>query len=106
MCKVKEGETTNDFYAFLTTEANKEVGAVHPKAMPVILTRPEEWETWLTAPTPEALKLQRPLADGILEMNGESFRLATSKKTQKQTRHPNIQGGQMTNTEQDEKPAL
>lgn len=34
--KVKEGETTNDLYAFLTTEPNAEVGAVHPKAMSVI----------------------------------------------------------------------
>ena len=38
--KVKEGETTNDLYAFLTTEPNVEVGAIHPKAMPVILTTP------------------------------------------------------------------
>ena len=66
--KVKEGETTNDLYAFLTTEPNKEVGAVHPKAMPVILTTPDEWETWLTAPTPEAMKLQRPLPDGMLKV--------------------------------------
>src|ERR1700757_5363335 len=36
--KVKEGETTNDLYAFLTAEPNAEVGAIHPKAMPVILT--------------------------------------------------------------------
>jgi putative SOS response-associated peptidase YedK len=43
--KVKEGETTNDIYAFLTTEPNAEVGAIHPKAMPVILTTPEEVET-------------------------------------------------------------
>ena len=40
--KVKEGETTNDLYAFLTTEPNAEVGAIHPKAMPVILTTPGE----------------------------------------------------------------
>ena len=39
--KVKEGETTNDLYAFLTTDANEEVGAIHPKAMPVILTTPD-----------------------------------------------------------------
>ncbi len=38
MRKVKEGETTNDLFAFLTTEPNAEVGAIHPKAMPVILT--------------------------------------------------------------------
>ena len=66
--KVKEGETVNDLYAFLTTEPNKEVGAIHPKAMPVILTKSEEIETWMTAPTEEALKLQRPLPDGSLQI--------------------------------------
>jgi putative SOS response-associated peptidase YedK len=66
--KVKEGETTNDLYAFLTTDANAEVGAIHPKAMPVILTTPEEVETWMTAPADEALKLQRPLPDGALRI--------------------------------------
>jgi putative SOS response-associated peptidase YedK len=40
--KVKEGETTNDLFAFRTTEANNVVGAIHPKAMPVILTTPQE----------------------------------------------------------------
>ena len=64
--KVKEGETTNDLYAFLTTEPNKEVGAIHPKAMPVILTKPDEWETWLSADWAKASKLQRPLPDSAL----------------------------------------
>jgi putative SOS response-associated peptidase YedK len=49
--KVREGETTNDIFAFLTTEPNAEVGAVHPKAMPVILRTAEEIDVWLTAPT-------------------------------------------------------
>lgn len=66
--KVKEGETTNDLYAFLTTEPNAEVGAIHPKAMPVILTTTEEIATWMTAPAEEALKLQRPLPDGALKI--------------------------------------
>ena len=66
--KLKEGETTNDLFAFLTTESNAEVGAIHPKAMPVILTEREEIETWLNAPPAEALKLQRPLADGRLRI--------------------------------------
>jgi len=66
--KVKEGETTNDLFAFLTTDANAEVGAIHPKAMPVILTTPEEVEHWLTTPTQEALQLQRPLPDGSLQI--------------------------------------
>jgi len=64
--KVKDGETTDDLYAFLTTEPNAEVGAVHPKAMPVILTKPEEWATWLSAPWSGAKDLQRPLADDAL----------------------------------------
>jgi putative SOS response-associated peptidase YedK len=66
--KVKEGETTNDIFAFLTTEPNAEVGAIHPKAMPVILTKPEELEQWMTAPAKEALELQRPLPDGALRI--------------------------------------
>ena len=42
-------------------------GANHPKAMPVILTTPEEIDTWLTAPAADALQLQRPLPDELLE---------------------------------------
>jgi putative SOS response-associated peptidase YedK len=64
--KVKEGETTNDLFAFLTTEANKVVGAIHPKAMPAILTTRDEIDIWMTAPIAEVLKLQRPLADDAL----------------------------------------
>lgn len=62
------GETTNDLYAFLTTEPNAEVGAIHPKAMPVILTTPGEVETWMTSASEDALKLQRPLPDGALRI--------------------------------------
>jgi putative SOS response-associated peptidase YedK len=36
--------------------------------MPVILTTPEEVETWMTAPPEAALKLQRPLPDGALQL--------------------------------------
>jgi putative SOS response-associated peptidase YedK len=66
--KVKEGETRNTLFGFLTTEPNKEVGNVHPKAMPVILTAPEEIEQWMTAPAEVALKLQRPLPDNRLSI--------------------------------------
>lgn len=65
--KLKEREVTTDLYAFLTTEPNAEVGAVHPKAMPVILIEPDELETWMTAPWAIAKELQRPPADGVLE---------------------------------------
>jgi len=66
--KIKEGMVTTDLFAFLTSEPNAEVRSIHPKAMPVILTTPEEVETWMTAPWEEAQKLQRPLPDGTLRI--------------------------------------
>ena len=66
--KVKEGETTNDLFAFLTTEPNAVVKPIHSKAMPVILTRREQIDAWLSAPNAEALKLQRPLPDDALRI--------------------------------------
>ena len=66
--KVREGETTNDLFAFLTTEPNPVVAPIHPKAMPVILTTRAEVDLWLTAPLSEALALQRPLPDGALRI--------------------------------------
>jgi putative SOS response-associated peptidase YedK len=64
--KLKDGETTDDLFAFLTTDPNAEVKAIHPKAMPVILTEPDDWHAWLNAPWADAVKLQRPLPDATL----------------------------------------
>ena len=61
-----EGE--HQLFGFLTTDANAEVGAIYPKAMPVILTKDAEIEQWMTAPAEEALKLQRPLPNGALKI--------------------------------------
>ena len=73
--KVAEGEVTCDLFAFLTTEPNSEVGAVHPKAMPVVLTNSEDVETWLTAPWSDASRLQRPLQDGTLQIVARGAKL-------------------------------
>jgi putative SOS response-associated peptidase YedK len=42
------------------------VAPIHSKAMPVILRTAEEIDFWMTAITPEALTLQRPLPDDTL----------------------------------------
>ncbi len=65
---LKEGETLNDLFAFLTVEPNSIVGPIHPKAMPVILRSPEAVTHWLTAPVDDAMKLQRPFPDDGLEV--------------------------------------
>lgn len=66
--KVKEGPVTTICFGLLTCEPNAEVGAIHPKAMPVILAMGEEVDWWMTAPAAEALTLRRPLPDGALRI--------------------------------------
>lgn len=50
------------FMAFLTCEANRLVGEVHPKAMPVML-RPSDVGRWLDSPRADACALAQPFAD-------------------------------------------
>ena len=66
--KAEPAEGEHQLFAFLTCEANAVVAPIHPKAMPVILTTPEECDAWMTVPADEALHLQRPLADSLLSI--------------------------------------
>ncbi len=66
--KADPAEGEHHLFAFLTCEPNAVVAPIHPRAMPVILTTPEEYEAWMTAPIPEALELQRPMAEGLLSV--------------------------------------
>jgi putative SOS response-associated peptidase YedK len=61
-------EGQHELFGFLTTEANAVVAPSHPKAMPVILTTPEEVDLWLLADAPKALELQRPLPRDALQI--------------------------------------
>ncbi len=62
--KIKDGETTDDLFGFLTCPPNAEVETVHPKAMPVILTSANEWTAWMNGIP--ASEMQRPMPDGSL----------------------------------------
>jgi putative SOS response-associated peptidase YedK len=44
------------------------VKPVHAKAIPVILSTPDEWDVWLRAPIKEALQLQRPMPEDALRV--------------------------------------
>ncbi len=64
--KVRDGEQEYELFGFLTTSPNEIVSPIHQKAMPAILTTPEEVDTWLTAPWDEVRYLQRPLPGNML----------------------------------------
>ena len=51
--------------AFLTCDANATVGAVHPKAMPVML-RPEDAGRWLDSERDDACSLAQPFEDAAM----------------------------------------
>jgi putative SOS response-associated peptidase YedK len=65
-------------FAFLTTTSNDIVRPIHAKAMPVLLTKPEQWDTWLDGSLEQAITLQRPVPNELLRIvaTGEKSDLA------------------------------
>jgi len=75
----RKGETgEHQLFAFLTTASNDVVRPIHAKAMPVILTKSEDWDLWLSGSIAEAIALQRPLPNELLQIvaTGEKADLA------------------------------
>jgi putative SOS response-associated peptidase YedK len=74
-------EGKHELFDFLTTEANAIVAPIQPKAMPVILTTPEEAELWLSAETAGALVLQHPSPE---------YALRSSRRARRRTETPSF----------------
>jgi putative SOS response-associated peptidase YedK len=59
----KNGEAVEqDVFAFMTTEPNELTASINHERMPVLLSNPADFETWLSASSEEALKLARSYA--------------------------------------------
>jgi putative SOS response-associated peptidase YedK len=65
----RKGETgEHSLFAFLTTASNDVVRPIYAKAMPVLLTTEQEFDTWLEGPIEQAIRLQRPLPNELLQI--------------------------------------
>ena len=59
----KNGDTVEqEVFSFMTTEPNELTASINHERMPVLLTDPADFETWLSASTEEAFKLARSYA--------------------------------------------
>jgi putative SOS response-associated peptidase YedK len=58
-------------YSFMTSDPNAIVEPFHDEAMPVILTTPAEVEQWLRGTAAEALALQKPAVNDVIELVSE-----------------------------------
>ena len=63
----KDGESVSqEVYAFMTTEPNPLTASINHERMPVLLSDPEQFETWLKGTTKEAFALARSFpAEGM-----------------------------------------
>ena len=66
--KANPVEGNHMLFSFLTTAPNAEVGAVHEKAMPVLLLTEADRELWMQGEAQETLTLQKAAPDGTLKI--------------------------------------
>jgi putative SOS response-associated peptidase YedK len=70
----KDGPNVDiETYSFLTTTPNALVSTINHERMPVLLTREEEFDTWLKAPATEALALAREYPPGQMRIVQEGL---------------------------------
>jgi putative SOS response-associated peptidase YedK len=59
----KNGENVDqEVFAFMTTQPNELTQSINHERMPVLMSNPDDFETWLTGSTQEAFKLARCFA--------------------------------------------
>jgi putative SOS response-associated peptidase YedK len=70
----KDGPNVDvETYAFLTTTPNSLVATINHERMPVLLTREEEFDTWLRGSVEEALALAREYPPERMRIVQEGF---------------------------------
>ena len=78
-------------FAFLTAAPNTMVGAIHPKAMPVLLTPGAMADVWLAGDGATAAAMQRPFPDAAMRELPREADAATAIATQP-PREPDLFG--------------
>ena len=59
----KNGDNVDqEVFAFMTTEPNELTASINHERMPVLMSDPHDFETWLSGSTEEAFKLARSYA--------------------------------------------
>jgi putative SOS response-associated peptidase YedK len=65
----KDGPVVDlETYSFLTTTPNPLVATINHERMPVLLTREQEFSTWLEGPPGEAMALAREFPPGQMRI--------------------------------------
>jgi putative SOS response-associated peptidase YedK len=65
----KDGPTVEqEVFAFMTTEPNELTESINHERMPVLLSEPEAFDTWMNGSVDDAFKLARPFAAGEMRI--------------------------------------